>query len=181
MKNFIKAHPYWSCTGLALATNTLGVFLTKDHIIKTQTKQPIGFIPGFLCLGILTTIPSMLITAIDQYGFQNLTESKPLQYTLTAVESVVAAPSVFICSLVNDDKSFTERFTGYFKNLINPDFSDQDSVEAKVLTASSLIQSLGFKYILDLANEQSQGEIDLEIDDLITNNESLQNDYAEGL
>ena len=110
----------------------------------------------------------------------SITGSKTLQYTLTAVESVLAMPPILSAFPSGPNLSFAV-FKRCFKDLINPDFSCETSVKKKLLTATTLIQSLGFKYILDLANEQSQDEIDLTIDDSITNNESLQNEYAAGL
>ena len=119
----------------------------------------------------------MVIKAIDQRVNQYLTESKPLQYTLTAVESVLLFPSIIGAI---DDNSFIQGFTDHFKYLIDTDLKEE-SICSKVLTIATLIQSLGFKYILDLANEQSQTEIDLERDDLIINDESIQNDHVEAL
>ena len=147
MKNFIKAHPYLSCTGLALATDALGVFFLGDK--KSAFRE-------FL---VCTTLPSMVITAIDQYGHQNLTESKPLQYTLTAVESVLSFPSIVSLPIGFED-SFSagcRRFTDYFKHLIDTDTSNTSN-EIKVYTIGILIQSLGFKYILDSAKAQPEIE-----------------------
>ena len=150
MKNFIKAHPYLSCTGLALATNAL----------VTLEKQPIYIWLGQVISSLmLTTLSSMLITVIDQYVHQNLTGSKTLQYTLTAVESVLAMPPILSAFPSGPNLSFAV-FKRCFKDLINPDFSCETSVKKKFFTLITFIQSLGFKYILDLPDKQSQVEID---------------------
>ena len=105
-------------------------------------------------------MPSILIAGyIDQHVNQYLTESKPLQYTLTAVESVLASAAISSLSI-----------------MLRPDYWEIPVF----ITVGGLIHSLWFKYNVDLVNEQSKIEKDLESNDLIINDESLQNDVMIG-
>ena len=58
INNFIKAHPYLSCTGLALATNAL--VIRVGHLCQSDVVH----------LTMPTTLSSMLITVIDQYNWK---------------------------------------------------------------------------------------------------------------
>jgi hypothetical protein len=60
----------------------------------------------------------------------------------------------------NKDNTFQSNFQRYYKDLFalkNEKFSN----DTKLTTAAMMIQSLGFKYILDLADEQPEIENDV--------------------
>lgn len=157
--SFIKNHPYWSCTGLAVASNAaVGLINTKPCQVTNEFAT--GFIIAFPASIIFSTIPAAVVTIVDRLGHQNLFDNKPLQYGLTATESILGQASM-LSPLPG--KSFSENFTQYFTDLVKMDLSDRFSVFIKSVFISNLIQSLGFKYILDSAYEQNaseQNEID---------------------
>ena len=135
MKDFIKSHPYLSCAGLALVTNSA----VEVYGVIRQEESFEGFV---LTTTVICTMPSIFTVVIDKYVHQNLTDNKPIQYGLTAVESVLLNISVI----------------GYLLNIsvIFSPSSFKESIETKVVMIITLIQSLGFKYFLDLADEQSE-------------------------
>jgi hypothetical protein len=152
MKNFIKANPYLGCTGLAVAANAaFGVYAVMDNK---------NFFGGFLDSVAFITLPSILVTTIDKYVNKNITENVPIQYALTAPESVLS--QISIAGALNDKD--------FINNLFSLDIFDDDSIDPKVLVLSTLIQSLGFKYILDLADEQ----IEIENDQSLFGDDNLQ-------
>jgi len=142
MKNFIKSHPYLSCAGLALATTTPFAVIEAD--------KKCGFFRVFAISTLLCTMPSILTATIDRYFHHHITDNKPIQYGLTAAETVLSIPS--IVSIMTGENKFNE----CFKDLFSLSLSNKRSKDTKIITAIGVIQSLGFKYILDSADEQSE-------------------------
>lgn len=152
MKNFIKAHPWLSCAGLALANNAaFGLTCEAKSIIEGES---ISAFVGLVLGTILTTLPAIGITTFDRYIHQNITENAPIQYGLTTVESLLSYPSIFsICGYDDDNK-----------HLFTLDLSNNNSILSKLVVLGTLIQSLGFKYIFDLAAEKDIPDYDQQIE-----------------
>lgn len=119
--------------------------------MKKKLESLLG---GFILSTIFSTIPAIGATLVDRVIHQNLFDNKPLQYGLTAAESILGQSDMF--GVLNDDSSsFSQDFKQYFTNLIKMDLS-VSSVLIKSIFISGLIQSIGFKYILDSAAEQPE-------------------------
>ena len=136
MKNFIQNHPYLSCAGLAIATNASCAVISRVFCNK-NTKN---------ILEKFSTIPSIVATVVDRVGHRSLFDNKPLT-ALTAVESALVQ-----VAMVGPKE--------YFTDLIKLDLT-KDSVICKTLLISSLVQSVGFKYILDSAAEAAEAANEL--------------------
>jgi hypothetical protein len=78
--------------------------------------------------------------AIDKYINQDITSSKPMQYAMTAIESVA---SICLISWFTDDKDF---YTYVLQELFLPELN-----RAKVFAALPLIH----KYIWDQPNDST--------------------------
>lgn len=90
----------------------------------------------------------MCIRVIDLYANQKLFNNKPLQYGLTAVESLLFYPSILCIA----------GYKEFFKNLFfepDRDWYTHEVMMQRLFTVLLPIQSLGFKYILDSANKKN--------------------------
>ena len=151
MKSFIKSHPYLSCAALSVVTNSI-----VGLIIGGSLRKVCAFA---IFSTIFTTLPSIGITAIDSYVHKHLFDSKPIQYGLTAIESVLFLPTAkFIRYNSNEFSEFFKDLVSFKQTQSTAEPGSNEHILAKALTAATLIQSLGFKYIFDLANEEHQFE-----------------------
>ena len=162
MRNFIQKHPYLSCLGFNFIIVTMLFILSSEmssHMIIRNSFggnliiNYINFIGVFLFFAFLlfftliSMLPAMCIRVIDLYANQKLFNNKPLQYGLTAVESLLFYPSILCIA------GYKEFFD--LECVTKEVITDVFGVITVLLTVLLLIQSLGFKYILDSANKKN--------------------------
>ena len=124
--------------GVSALCNGFNVYLSNDKSIE--------FTKAAMCAA-FTTLPALAGVGIDKLVNQKFTSNKTTQYGLTALESSLIFPGG-ISSL----KVFN------FTDLFSPSLKGNCGV-SKLLTASTMGQSLAFKAIWD-----SSDEIDPELD-----------------
>ncbi len=141
MKNFINFHPYLSCAGVAVASNILGGLTCSLSYLGFDYQTIISVtVKGFL----MSTLPAIAAATIDQFGHQNLFDNnKPLEYRLTAVEAGIG--NIVANNGLDDLKAMNR---------------SSESVSAKSLFISAIAQSIVFKYILDISQQEQISEPD---------------------
>ncbi len=141
----IKSHPLLSCAGIA----ALGAFINCSSKFDRGTFEfNSPSIDSLFDAFILGTLPVIVVTAIDQFGHQNLFNNKPLEYGLTVFEA-------------------SRGFEALCQSM-----PPQRSSSVKKLTINTAVQAVIFKAILDGANSA------IESDNLDGANSDPLNDHA---
>lgn len=112
----------------------------------SQLKTHANFVKDFVMFFGLTSIFSCITTLTDKYANQEMTSSKPMQYGILVAEIVLGTS---LTHVVSKNKSVIE----YFKGLSSTNFSHENSIKYKAITAGAIYVSLVHKYIWDQPND----------------------------
>ena len=131
--------------GVSALCNGVSTFIRVNNYTGNASSGPVIF---FAASTFFTTSTALAGVGIDKFVNQNITSNKTTQYGLIAIESSLMFSGVM--SSLNT--------VGNFTDLFSPSLKGSCGV-SKLLTASTMGQSLAFKYIWD-----SSDEIDPELD-----------------
>ena len=134
--------------GVSALCNGVSTFIIVNNY---PTAASFGPVICYAANTFFTTSPALVGFFIDKFVNQNITSNKTTQYGLTALESSLIFPGG-ISSL----KVFN------FTDLFSPSLKGNCGV-SKLLTASTMGQSLVFKYIWD-SSDETNPELNTEID-----------------
>ncbi len=140
--------------GVSALCNGVHLYLLKDKY------KSIEFTKAEMCAA-FTTLPALAGFGIDKLVNQKFTSNKTTQYGLTALESSLIFPVVtaVVTALSGQNKPLK-----YFTDLFSSSLKGNCGA-SKLLTASTMVQSLAFKSIWDSSDEMNP-ELDKQTESL---------------